>query len=73
MVASTRQPAADGLSALFDVFVLAQAVQELLVDVVRRRAAHPGGVRRLQPAPQHARMHADRARPRSGGATDDGV
>ena len=32
MVASTRQPAPDGLSALFDVFVLAQAVQELLVD-----------------------------------------
>ena len=34
MVASTRQPAPDGLSALFDVFVLAQAVQELLVDAL---------------------------------------
>ena len=32
MVASTRRPAADGLSALFDVFVLAQAVHELLAD-----------------------------------------
>ncbi len=32
MVAASRRPAPDGLSALFDVFVLAQAVQELLVD-----------------------------------------
>ena len=32
MVAASRRPAADGLSALFDVFVLAQAVQELLAD-----------------------------------------
>lgn len=32
MVATSRQPAADGLSALFDVFVLAQAVHELLAD-----------------------------------------
>ena len=32
MVATSRRPAADGLSALFDVFVLAQAVHELLAD-----------------------------------------
>ena len=32
MVATSRQPSTDGLSALFDVFVLAQAVHELLVD-----------------------------------------
>jgi DNA-binding MarR family transcriptional regulator len=34
MVASNRQPAPDGLSALFDVFVLAQAVHELLADAL---------------------------------------
>ncbi len=32
MVAASRSPATDDLSALFDVFVLAQAVQDLLAD-----------------------------------------
>lgn len=32
MVAASRRPAADGMSAMFDVFVLAHGVQELLRD-----------------------------------------